>query len=75
MRPFGSPEELERRRTRAVALLEDGYQPVEVAHMLGVDRRSVRRWNATYRKKGNRPEEEGRTRTAAQAGFERPKTP
>ena len=52
MRPLGSPEELERRRTRAITLLEDGYQPVEVAHMVGVDRRSVRRWNATYRKRG-----------------------
>ena len=52
MRPCGTPEQLERRRARGVALLEEGYQPVEVAPMLGVDRRSVRRWNATDRKKG-----------------------
>ena len=52
MRPRGSPDELEKRRARAVALLEQGYQPVEVAHMVGVDRRSVRRWNAAYRQAG-----------------------
>lgn len=52
MRPRGSPEELERRRARGIALLQQGYQPVEVAHMLGVDRRSVRRWNASFRELG-----------------------
>lgn len=53
MRPRGSPEELERRRNRAIGLLQQGYQPVEIAHMVGVDRRSVRRWNATYRAQGH----------------------
>jgi transposase len=43
---------LERRRRRAVALLEQGVQPVEVASQLGVDRRSVRRWKAAYLKGG-----------------------
>lgn len=52
MRPCGSAEELEARRCRAIAMRNEGYQPVEVAHVLGVDRRSVRRWNAAYRKKG-----------------------
>jgi transposase len=52
MRPQGSPEELERRRRRAVQLLRDGLPPVEVARMVGVDRRSVRRWNATHRERG-----------------------
>lgn len=52
MRPSGSAEELERRRTRAIELLSQGLAPVEVAHRVGVDRRSVRRWNAAYRKKG-----------------------
>ena len=46
MRPLGSPEQLETRRTRAIALLQRGLMPVEVAKQLGVDRRSVRRWNA-----------------------------
>jgi transposase len=54
MRPPGSPKELERRRLRAIALLKEGYQPVEVARTLGVDRRSVRRWKAAYREKGRR---------------------
>ena len=52
MRPSGSPEELERRRVRAIGLLRGGHAPVEVARMLGVDRRSVRRWNAGYRRAG-----------------------
>lgn len=52
MRPTGSPEELERRRLRALALLEEGLQPVEVAQRVGVDRRSVRRWKAAARKLG-----------------------
>lgn len=48
MRPPGSPGTLERRRRRAIAMLEQGLQPVEVASQLGVDRRSVRRWKAAY---------------------------
>ena len=52
MRPHGSPEELERRRQNALALLNQGHQPVEVAKMVGVDRHSVRRWNAAYRRRG-----------------------
>lgn len=52
MRPSGSAEELERRRTRAIELLNQGVAPVEVAYRLGVDRRSVRRWSAAYRQKG-----------------------
>ncbi len=52
MRPTGSPEALETRRFKAITLLEEGYQPVEVAQKLGVDRRSVRRWKASNRKKG-----------------------
>ena len=54
MRPHGSPKELEQRRQRAVSLLQDGYQPVDVATMLGVDRRSVRRWKAIHRQKGEK---------------------
>jgi len=52
MRPPGSPEELEQRRYRAIDLLQQGYEPVEVARMLDVERRSVRRWKATFRQKG-----------------------
>jgi transposase len=52
MRPVGSGERLERRRQRAIELLEEGLAPVEVARLVRVDRRSVRRWNAAYRKQG-----------------------
>ena len=54
MRPPGSPEVLERRRQEAVGLLRQGYAPVEVAKRLRVDRRSVRRWKAAFRRFGRR---------------------
>lgn len=52
MRPRGSPSELEQRRLRAIELLRQGRQPVEVARIVGVDRRSVRRWKAAYKTEG-----------------------
>ena len=52
MRPTGSPEELERRRQKGIALLKQGLMPVEVARRLGVDRRSVRRWRASFERGG-----------------------
>lgn len=52
MRPTGSPEALEQRRFRAISLLKDGLQPVDVARRLNVDRRSVRRWKAAFLKEG-----------------------
>lgn len=52
MRPYGSPEQLERRRIKAIGLLDSGMQPVEVARNVGADRRSVRRWQAAYRREG-----------------------
>ncbi|MFZ0887836.1 MAG: winged helix-turn-helix domain-containing protein [Candidatus Binataceae bacterium] len=52
MRPVGNAKQLERRRQRAIGLLKEGHAPVEVARMVGVDRRSVRRWNAVYRVEG-----------------------
>ena len=54
MRPTGSPEELQRRRERAIRLSQEGYAPLEVAQRVGVDRRSVRRWKAAFRKRGER---------------------
>ena len=53
MRPSGSPRKLERRRRRAIALLEHGLPPCEVALRVGVDPRSVRRWLAAYRRRGD----------------------
>lgn len=54
MRPSGSPETLEKRRKRAIELLKQGLMPVEVAARVGVDRRSVRRWKAAYRARGDK---------------------
>jgi predicted ArsR family transcriptional regulator len=42
MRPQGSPAELERRRVRAIELLQRDVPVHVVAERLGVDRRSVR---------------------------------
>lgn len=53
MRPRGNPEVLAERRRRGIELLQAGYAPVEVAQQLGVDRRSVRRWQAAYRQQGD----------------------
>src|SRR3954451_9053773 len=44
MRPEGTAAELERRRRRAVALVEGGESPRVVARILGVTRSSLRRW-------------------------------
>ncbi len=55
MRPYGSPEQLEQRRRKALALLDDGWRPVDVAEQLGVERRSVRRWRARARPVAVRP--------------------
>jgi transposase len=52
MRPLGRPEQLEKRRVRALALLQQGWMPVDVARTLNVDRRSVRRWRAAHDAQG-----------------------
>src|SRR2546422_6831016 len=52
MRPQGSPAELERRRLRAIELLQRDLPVHVVAERLGVDRRSVRRWKRAHRRQG-----------------------
>jgi transposase len=52
MRPQGSPAELERRRLRAIELLQRDTPVHVVAERLGVDRRSVRRWKGMHRQQG-----------------------
>lgn len=52
MRPKGSPAELEARRRRAVALLEDGLGVREVARQIGCSPTSVSRWQAEVRAGG-----------------------
>ena len=53
MRPHGTPLELERRRKRGVAMLEEGLRPSQVADRLGVSARSVLRWQRAYRAEGS----------------------
>lgn len=52
MRPHGSPKTLEVRRLRAIVLLRKGHAAAEIAAKLGVDRRSVYRWQAAHLAKG-----------------------
>ena len=44
MRPVGSTEELERRRRRAIALLEQGEKPSVIVRILGISKGSLYRW-------------------------------
>lgn len=52
MRPHGSPEELERRRRRGVALLNAGASITEVAGRLGCSHSSVILWRDAVRRRG-----------------------
>jgi transposase len=49
-RPIGTPAELERRRRRAVELVDQGESPSKVAHILGVHETSVHRWRRMARR-------------------------
>jgi transposase len=49
MRPTGTSAELERRRRRAVELVEQGESPTVVARILGVRTASVHRWRRMAR--------------------------
>jgi transposase len=53
MRPLGSPEALQRRRERAVTLLQEGYPLAVVARKVRVDIRSVQRWKRAFQADGN----------------------
>jgi transposase len=48
-RPIGTAAELERRRRRAVELLETGESPPTIARILGVHETSVHRWRRLAR--------------------------
>jgi transposase len=49
MRPIGTAEELERRRRRAVQLVNQGEHPDDVARFLGCGRSSVYTWLKLHR--------------------------
>src|SRR3954447_2538903 len=48
-RPIGTAAELERRRRRALELLEQGESPSTLARILGVHETSVHRWRRQAR--------------------------
>jgi len=48
-RPIGTPAELERRRRRAVDLVNQGESPTDIARILGVRRNSLYRWHTQAR--------------------------
>jgi transposase len=50
MRPIGTAQELERRRRRAVELMDQGESPTAIARILGVGRTSLYRWRAMARR-------------------------
>lgn len=52
MRTPGKPKELERQRFRAIALLDAGYRPGEVARTLGVSPGTVSQWKKMYQRAG-----------------------
>lgn len=52
MRPSGTPQQLEKRRRRAITLLQAGKSPAAVARAVSASRSSVQRWQTAYRKKG-----------------------
>ena len=52
MRPQGSPQELEQRRWRAMALLDHGWSQAEVARHLGVTQGAVSQWKKRYQRDG-----------------------
>jgi transposase len=53
MRPFGSPKTLERRRRRAVALLQQGLSLHEVARRVQASVSSVSQWRAAWQQGGD----------------------
>jgi transposase len=52
MRPQGTPQQLQKRRERAIELLKAGNMPAAVARALSASRSSVSRWLRTFKKKG-----------------------
>lgn len=54
MRPFGSPKQLEKRRRKAMNLLDRGLSLNEVARRIGCNASSVMRWRDERRKHGEK---------------------
>lgn len=52
MRTHGSPSDLEQRRRKAVALVEEGMSAAKAAARVGASTRSVERWHKAFREQG-----------------------
>jgi len=52
MRPCGTPQQLEQRRRKAIALLEQGYRNQEVARLVGASPTTICNWKKAYQKYG-----------------------
>ena len=52
MRTKGTPQELERRRHRAMRLLDAGHRASEIARILGVTPGAVSQWKKVYQRDG-----------------------
>lgn len=54
MRPYGSALRLERRRRRAIVLMQQGHGPAPIARLLDTTPQSVGRWLRAYQQGGVR---------------------
>jgi len=54
MRPVGTTEQLEQRRRKAIALLEQRYRVNETAKLVGVTPGAITQWRKAYEKQGER---------------------
>ncbi len=52
MRPSGTPKQLEQRRRKAIALLEQGHRNIEVARLVGASAGTICDWKKAYQKLG-----------------------
>jgi transposase len=73
MRPKGSAKELERRRRRAMTLMDQGMRAAAVARAVGTSRASVTRWRQAYEADGQKgieakPHPGGPSRLTARQG-------
>ncbi|MCA1553333.1 MAG: winged helix-turn-helix domain-containing protein [Chloroflexi bacterium] len=59
MRPYGTSEQLARRRARALTLLGDGHSPAQVAKRVGATSQSVCRWRRDAKRLEQPPQRVG----------------
>ena len=75
MRPEGSPAELERRRRRGLALVQQGYSLHAVARRLSCHASSVMRWHDAFARGGRRALRPRSPRKATRQGEPAPGRP